>query len=168
MIPLYFPDGTETSCLIYADDLFIHSRSAPGLQKCLGCLSSYCQKWKLSINMTKTKCTSFQSKNRWCKKIQFKVNNSVIENVSEYKYLGMTINAAGYLSATLSNFSENARRAIFALNYRFSLKSLPVKITLKYLIPTLAIFYYTVSKYGCHFIKLTLINGTAPKLNLYT
>ena len=74
---------------------------------------------------------SFQSKNKKCKKVQFRVNNSVIENVSEYKYLGMTINAAGSLSPTLSNSSENARRAILALNNRFSLKRLPVRIALK-------------------------------------
>ena len=83
---------------MYADDIIILSRTAPGLKKCLDCLSSYCQKWKLSINMTKTKCMSFQSKNKKGKKVQFRVNNSVIENVSEYKYLGMTINAAGSLS----------------------------------------------------------------------
>ena len=47
------------------------------------------------------------------------------------KYLGMTINAAGSLSPTLSNSSEKARRAIFALNNWFSLKRLPVRIALK-------------------------------------
>ena len=97
---------------MYADDLIILSRTAPGLQKCLDCLSSYCQKWKLSINMKKTKCMSFQSKNKKCKKVQFRVNNSVIENVIE-------------------NSSEKARRAIFALNSRFTLKRLPVRIALK-------------------------------------
>ena len=116
---------------MYADDLIILSRTAPGLQKCLDCLSSYCQKWKLSINMTKTKCMSFQSENKKCKKVQLRVNNSVIENVSEYKCLLMTINGAGSLSPTLSNSSEKARRAIFALNNRFSLKRLPVRIALK-------------------------------------
>ena len=129
--PILFSDGTKTSCPIYADDLIILSRTAPGLHKCLDCLSSYCQKWKLSINMTKTKCMSFQSKNKKCKKVQFRVNNSVTENVSEYKYLRMTINAAGSLSPTLNNSSEKARRAIFALNNRFSLKILPVRIVLK-------------------------------------
>ena len=98
MIPsVLFQMETKTSCLIYADDLIILSRSAPGLQKCFDCVCFYCQKWKLSINMTKTRCMSFQSKNKKCKKIQFKVNNSVIENVSKYKCLGMTINAAGFL-----------------------------------------------------------------------
>ena len=116
---------------MYADDLIILSRTAPGPKKCLDCLSSYCEKLKLSINMTKTKCLSFQSKNKKCKKVQFKVNNSVIENESEYKCLEMTINAAGSLSPTLSNFSEKARRAIFALNNQFSLKRLPVRIALK-------------------------------------
>ena len=43
----------------------------------------------------------------------------------------MTINTAGSLSPTLSNSSEKARGAIFALNNRFSLKRLPVRIALK-------------------------------------
>ena len=64
---------------------------------------------------------SLQPKNEKYNKIQFKVNNSVIENVSEYKYLGMTINAADSLSPTLSNSDEKAKRAIFAPNNRFSL-----------------------------------------------
>ena len=81
--------------------------------------------------MTKTKCMPFQSKNKKCKKVQFRVNNLVIENVSEYKYQGMTTNAAGSLSPTLINSGEKARRAIFALNNRFSLKRLPVEIALK-------------------------------------
>ena len=88
MIPLYFPDGTKTSCLMYADDLIILSRSAPGHQKCLNCLSSYCQKWKLSINMVL------------------------------YPQHSVTL-------------VKGARRAIFALNNKFSLKRLPVKIALK-------------------------------------
>ena len=69
--------------------------------------------------------------NKKCRKVQFRVNNSVIENVSEYKYLEMTINAAGSLSPTLGNSSEKARRTIFALNNQFSLKRLPVRIALK-------------------------------------
>ena len=49
----------EVNCLMWADDLILLSRSPEGLQKCVKNLTEYCQKWKLEINMKKTKVLTF-------------------------------------------------------------------------------------------------------------
>jgi hypothetical protein len=43
-------------CLLYADDLVLSSLSPGGLQRQLDRLFSYCQKWELVVNVSKTVC----------------------------------------------------------------------------------------------------------------
>lgn len=45
--------------LMYADDLALVSDNVFGLQRKINCLESYCNKWGLSVNMTKTKVVVF-------------------------------------------------------------------------------------------------------------
>ena len=42
------------SCLLYADDLVIISKTAAGLQNSLNQLLTYYEKWKLNVNTSKT------------------------------------------------------------------------------------------------------------------
>ena len=51
--PIFLSDEIKISCLFYADDIVIISRSLQGLQKCLDALGQYCNKSKLSPNITK-------------------------------------------------------------------------------------------------------------------
>ena len=44
---------------MYADDLVIVSQSASGLQKSLDRVNQYCLKWKLTVNINKTKVLIF-------------------------------------------------------------------------------------------------------------
>ena len=41
--------------LLYADDLVLVSETSSGLQNCLDRLQEYCDKWRLTINIKKTK-----------------------------------------------------------------------------------------------------------------
>ena len=53
-------DGqTKIDALMYADDLIILASSPEELQKSLDGLSAYCEKWKLNVNVKKTKCLTF-------------------------------------------------------------------------------------------------------------
>ena len=45
----------QVGSLLYADDLVIMSTSVAGLQNSMNKLSSYCSKWKMQVNMSKTK-----------------------------------------------------------------------------------------------------------------
>ena len=59
---------TPINCLIYADDLVIMSMSAEGLQQCLNKLATYCNKWKLQVNLRKTKVILFNRQGSLIKK----------------------------------------------------------------------------------------------------
>ena len=54
------PDGTKLSCLLYADDLVLLSHSQQGLQNSLDRLSTFCEQWKMQVNLKKTKIMLFQ------------------------------------------------------------------------------------------------------------
>ena len=48
---------------MYADDLALLSQSTLGMQISLDKLKEYCLKWKLTVNIGKTKVTIFNIKN---------------------------------------------------------------------------------------------------------
>ena len=49
------------------------------------------------INTTKTKCITFQKKNKLNKTELFTVGNCISSNVCEFTYSGIKINASGFL-----------------------------------------------------------------------
>ena len=57
-------DHSSINCLIYADDLVIMSTTAEGLQKCINILATYCDKWKLQVNLKKTKVILYNRQGR--------------------------------------------------------------------------------------------------------
>ena len=107
-------NSRKINCLMYADDLVIFSKSAHGLQKSLDRLSSYCDTWKLNINLDKTKVMLFQSNGNTCKNI-FTINNTIIECVTKYTYLGVVVSASGSYSSTIDAMCDKATRALFKL-----------------------------------------------------
>ena len=61
--PFLLPDGTKLSCLLYADDLgVLLSHSQQGLQNSLDKLSTFCEQWKMQVNLKKTKIMVFKKK----------------------------------------------------------------------------------------------------------
>ena len=82
--------------LLYADDLVILSESPTGLQHCLNALDNYCQKWRLNINIKKTKAMILSKTERKAKTDSnaylFDLNDSRLELVKEYTYLGLMCN----------------------------------------------------------------------------
>ena len=62
-------DGVDTGLLklfllLYADDIIIFFESASGLQNGLNILHDYCQKWKLTVNVDKSKVMVFRKGGR--------------------------------------------------------------------------------------------------------
>ena len=52
-----------------------------------------------------------------------------LENVNEFTFLGVTINAASSLKPRLKDLGSKATRALFAVNSRYKLHKLPVHIS---------------------------------------
>ena len=97
---IYCNDITEllSDCdvILYADDLVIHKSSdninalSAYLNLTLDKLGDWCSYNKLSINPTKTKWMMFSNQRITLNPI-LSIQNQYIENVSEFKYLGFTV-----------------------------------------------------------------------------
>lgn len=123
---------TQFNCLQYADDLILLSESEKGLQACLDSLGIYCNRWKLKVNITKTKVMIF-SKGKKKSAIKFKINGQNIETVDKYKYLGMLISFNGNLKHAAEHMYNKALKAVFSLksnilDYNYSDTKLKLKL----------------------------------------
>ena len=76
-------ENTHNNCLKYADDLIIISTSKNDLQHCLNEHDLYCDKWKLQINISKTKIVVFNRQESLINKHKFQFKQNNIEIVSE-------------------------------------------------------------------------------------
>ena len=113
--PLGLANGSSISCMMYADDLILLSKSEEGLQSMLDKLQKFCESWELSINLKKTKCLTFQKKNKVRHTSTFYIQNTALENVAEYTYLGISINCNGSFRTALVDLRNKANRAFFPL-----------------------------------------------------
>ena len=119
---MHLSDKLQVSCLAYADDIILISKSALGHQNLLNCLHKFCEEWKMKVNTPKTECLTFQKKNKVNKSEIFRIGNANLSNVAEFVYLELKINAAGCFKESLDLLSEKAKRACFSLNENFKLK----------------------------------------------
>jgi hypothetical protein len=101
--------------ILYADDTVLMSNKSDDLQKSLNIFENYCDKWKLTVNIPKTKVLIFGTRSNNYK-YKFKFKGIDLEITNEYKYLGV------YLSRTNSFFlkakkyiAEQANKAMFSL-----------------------------------------------------
>ena len=124
-------NDVKSTCLAYIDDILIISHSVLGLQASLDCLDKFCELWKMIINTTKTKCITFQKKNKLNKTELFTVGNWILSNVCKFTYLRIKINASGSFRSTHKFFGGKANRACFALNNHLNVRDIPVVIALK-------------------------------------
>ena len=106
---------TDISCLKYADDLVIMSTSPISLQKCITKLEEYCKKWKLEVNLKKTKIVIFNKQGALIKKHKFFYKNHIIQNTTEYKYLGFTFSCSGSDNKGINNLLNQAKSAWFSV-----------------------------------------------------
>ena len=111
---------TPINCLIYADDLVIMSTSAEGLQQCLNKLATYCNKWKLQVNLKKTKVILFNRQGSLIKNHNFLFKSNNIEVTKQYKYLGFIFSCSGSTIAVVTNLINQARKAWFSIKYYLS------------------------------------------------
>ena len=88
---LKHPDLLENAInlllLLYADDTVIFADDPQTLQKSLHCLEIYCNKWKLKVNVAKTKVMIF-GKRQYNGDATFIFKGNNLEIVNEFKYLG--------------------------------------------------------------------------------
>ena len=109
--------------LLYADDIVIFANSADELQHGLDLLLNYCNIWKLTVNVSKTKVMVFRKGGILPRNIYFYFNGERLEIVKEFKYLCMVFTTGASFAAAQNTLSGQAQKAIFKLNkylYKFT------------------------------------------------
>lgn len=115
--------------LLYADDTILISESPEDLQNMLNSLHDYCNKWKMSVNLSKTKIIVF-SRGMVKKLPTWSFGNENIEVVHDYVYLGVTVNYNGSFTKAISKQILQSKRALFSLMAKGKRLKLPVDIKL--------------------------------------
>jgi hypothetical protein len=101
--------------LLYADDIVLFSKTAEGLQNSLNVLSEYCIRWKLTVNVQKTKIMVFRKGGIVPENNVFMYNGHVLEIVNKFKYLGTVFTSGGAYNEHDRMLSGQALKAIFKL-----------------------------------------------------
>ena len=104
---------------LYADDAVIFSETPTGLQSGINELQKYCERWKLTLNTTKSRIVVFRKGNRPVS-FQWKYDEDNLESVSKIKYLGLMISSNGSFNQTQITVAEQANKATFALHIRLN------------------------------------------------
>ena len=84
----------------------------------------------MSVNTKKTKVVIFQKKTRksTLQKYSFFLNDSQIDIVQDYTYLGSTISSNGSFSNSKLKSVDKTRRSIFATKRFLDFSNLPIRI----------------------------------------
>ena len=117
--------------LLYADDTVIFAESESDLQKSLNVFEEYCDHWKLSVNIKKTKIMIFSKRKVDKTKYKFRFADTYIEIVDYYNYLGLNLNCNGTFKLARTKLIEQANKALFVLYKKIRNISLPIDIQLK-------------------------------------
>ena len=72
--------------LLLADDTVLFSSSKDGLQNMLNLFENYCDEWKLTVNIFKTKILVFIA-GRYARNLKFFFKGNELKLVTDYKYL---------------------------------------------------------------------------------
>jgi hypothetical protein len=113
--------------LLYADDTVIFSENEHDMQNALKYFKEYCNKWRLTVNVDKTKIVIFR-KGRRRRHTIFNLGNENIEILDEYKYLGIYFTRTGSFIKTKKYLAEQANKALFSLLRKINQLSLPFDI----------------------------------------
>ena len=108
-------DALFVNILLYADDIVCMAESEIDLQQLLDIVESWCRKWRLEVNLTKTNILHVRPKRRQQSRFMFLFNHRPVEYCKYYRYLGATINEFIDYNYTAENLADSAGRALSAI-----------------------------------------------------
>jgi hypothetical protein len=144
-------NDNELSCLMFADDIILISETAEGLQNAITCTGTYCKSHGLEMNVNKTKVMEISKLGKQNEKFSF--NDRKLENVMEYKYLGLTLNSKGNIKSCRKQLYGQALKAMYKLKKCIQGTNINIRTALK-LFDTLI---EPILLYGCEITNLITI-----------
>ena len=85
------------------------------MQSGLKQLELYCKRWKLKVNTSKTKIMVFRKGGLLPRNLSFIFDNTVLEIVKKFTYLGVVFSTGGSFTETQNTLAGQARKALFLL-----------------------------------------------------
>ena len=112
--PVTLEEGTLLSCLIWADDILLMSKSKSGMDNMLSALKSFSEDNGMTLNIKKTKVMTFNKNGRHVRET-FYFGQDKIETTRQYKYLGFLVTPSGEISSGLKDLKDRALRGFHKL-----------------------------------------------------
>ncbi len=100
-------------CLLY--DIALISSSEKDLQNMLNVLHNWCNKWRMKLNINKSKIVHFRNVNDKKSNCVFKYGECELEIVDKYKYLGIVLNGHLEYSMVAMILANSVGRALGAI-----------------------------------------------------
>ncbi|CAG2187121.1 unnamed protein product [Mytilus edulis] len=112
-------DDLNVSILLYADEIALMVLDEKSLQNMLNCIHSWCMKWRMTLNETKTKIIHFRNKKAPRSDFNFKCGDMPISFDNAYRYLGLHINEFMEHKYTIREITKSASRALSVVYTNF-------------------------------------------------
>ena len=91
------------------------------LQYMLNAIDAWAMKWRLKVNVLKSKIVHFRSKRKIGSDYAFKYARNIIERVSSHKYLGIYLDEHLDFSNCSEILAESASRALGGIISKFNM-----------------------------------------------
>ena len=114
--------------LLYADDTVLFSDSENDMQCALNAFKEYCDEWRLTVNIEKTKIVVFSGGQQ---KYKFMFDDLEIEVTKELKYLGIYFTRGGAFDKAKKHIVEQANKAMYSLLKKIRTLNLPLDMQLR-------------------------------------
>ena len=121
---IFTVDDMQLFLLLYCDDAVVFAKSPEVLQSMLFDIKTYCTQWGLKINTKKTKAMIFEKGRH--SHFDFYLNNTKLELVTSFKYLGIHFFKNGNWYRTQKLLAQHASFALHNLFSLFGELELPV------------------------------------------
>jgi len=114
-------DETNITCLLYADDLVMVAETPEDLQCQLNVLNNWYQKWRMLVNIEKSKVVHFRNRQKSRTNFVFMYGNEELEIVEQYKYLGLIFYQFLTYNASVEAMSAAGGRALSQIITKFKI-----------------------------------------------
>ena len=110
---LGIPLEDELICvLLYADDVVLLAETEEDLQILLDIVSLWCKKWRLEVNLSKTKVMHVRRPSTRRSNFPFQFDGKVVEVCDSYRYLGVVVNDTLNFQTMIENMCGSGHRAL--------------------------------------------------------
>jgi hypothetical protein len=109
----------KLSILMFADDVVLLAENEEDLQSQMNCLLNWCTKWRLDLNLSKTKIVHFRQRYTPLTNFNFYYGTEAITKEAKYKYLGLWFHENLDLNFTVREVAKSASRALGVIIAKF-------------------------------------------------